>query len=97
MGKNALRRGIEKLIRRTPEVRLSSGQIRGEVMKMKPGDKKTFNFDPDDPKLCDYAAVEIFVAELGAVTKCILSGSLYVDEKKGKYLYTVAVVALVWK
>ncbi|KKS31545.1 hypothetical protein A2380_00680 [candidate division WWE3 bacterium RIFOXYB1_FULL_43_24] len=97
MGKNALLRGIERLLIRTPEVPLNSEQILEEVMKMGPGDERTFNFDPNDPKLCSPEAVKIFQGEIAMDTKNILTGSIDVDEKKNKFLYTVIVIAPIWR
>lgn len=97
MGKNVLLRGIERLLAHTPEVPLNSEQILSEVMKMQPGDKKTFSFDPNDPKLCDFEAVEMFQAEIAMNTKNILSGSIDVDKRKKKFLYTVVVIARLWR
>ncbi len=89
--------GVEWFLASIPKDSLGAAEIFEAVLKMKPGQKRTFKFDPRDPKLCSPGNVEKFHDEIYKATEAIIKTSYEVNLEKGEYLYTVSVVAQVWK
>jgi|SRR3989304_8958207 len=97
MSKAFTKEEVEWFLASIPTDSLGSAEIFEAVLKMKPGEKRTFKFDPRDPKLRGPNEVERFHDEIHKATDTIIKTSFEVDLEKGKYLYTVSVVAQVWK
>jgi len=76
---------------------LKADQIEEVVLKMKPGEKRTFRFDPRDTKLCGVKELQYFQAALDMKVNHILTGSYEVDVRRGKYFYTIVIGAKVGK